>query len=185
MLRPKFDNEKDHYFGYLLAPVELVMYGDFQCPYCAGAYEETKMLQEVMGNQLKFVFRHYPLPNLHPMALDAAVAAEVASLRDKFWEMHDALFENQKYLSRPALLDLGEQMGLDMTLFEDSRGYRRLARKVTSDFEGGVASGVSGTPTFFVNGLKYNGPAEFRYMQRACRYLLHLQEAELGQPSPN
>jgi protein-disulfide isomerase len=93
MLKPSLDLNRDHIFGHRLAPIELVEYGDLQCPNCAEVYPEIKMLQELMGSQLKFAFRHYPLPHLHPMALDAAVACELAALQEKFWHMHDMIFE--------------------------------------------------------------------------------------------
>ncbi len=98
MLQPLLNETRDHIFGWRFAPVELVQYGDtLQCPHCAAVYPDIKRLQEIMGDLLKFAFRHHPLPQIHPLALDAAIACEMAALQDKFWHMHDIIFENQQY----------------------------------------------------------------------------------------
>lgn len=104
MLVPSLDPDRDHISGWRFAPVELVQYGDLQCPHCADVYPCIKQLQEIMGDQLRFAFRHYPLPQLHSLALDAAISCEIAAIHGKFWYMHDMIFENQQYLSRAALL---------------------------------------------------------------------------------
>ena len=172
MLKYLFDHKIDHYYGYPLAPIELIEYGDFQCEYSAAVYPEIKMLQEKMGNQLKFVFRHFPQSAIHPMAFDAAVSAEVASLQDKFSYMHDFIFENQKYLTRSSLSNFAAEIGLDVAAFENSRSHKKLAKKVTNDFESGVKSDVNGTPTFFINGHKYDGFNDFESLYKACKFLL-------------
>jgi protein-disulfide isomerase len=185
MLKPLLDINADHFFGYKYAPIELVMYGDFQCEYCALVYSEIKLLQQIMGNQLKYAFRHYPLPNLHPLALDAAVATEMAALQGKFWQMHDIIFENQKYLCRASLSRFAEEIEMDMFMFIDNREHQKLHGKVIADFESGVRSGVNATPTFFINGLRYKGMSDFDELYKACNYTLLLQEAELKQPEQN
>ena len=174
MLKYLFDHKRDRYYGYPLAPIELIEYGDLQCENCAAVYPEIKMLQEKMGSQLKFVFRHFPLTAIHSLALDAAVATEAAAQHDrlKFWDMHDMIFENQKYLCRSSLSSFAEEIGLDTIAFEDNRSHKKLIQKVTSDFESGVKSGVSGTPTFFFNRQKYNGFHDFESLYKACKYIM-------------
>lgn len=178
MLKYLFDQKRDHYFGDIEAQVELIEYGDFQCLHCAEVYPGIKKLQEAMGDQLKFVYRHYPLSNIHPMSLEAAVAAEVASLQNRFWHMHDIIFENQKFLSRASLKYFAEDIELDMRVFDDSRGHKKLIQKVINDFESGVKGGVNGTPTFFINGQRYNGFHDFEGLYRTCRYVTTLKAFE-------
>ncbi len=172
MLKYLFDHTRDHFYGYPLAPIELIEYGDFQCEHCAAVYPEIRMLQQEMGNQLKFVFRHYPLSAIHPMALDAAISTEAASLQDKFWYMHDIIFENQKYLTRSSLSKFAEEIGLDVASFEDNRCRKKLTQKVITDFESGSKSGVNGTPVFFINRHKYNGFDDFESLYKTCKFIL-------------
>ena len=148
--------EKDHQTGNLKASVTLVEYGDYQCPYCGRAYPLIKRLLKEKGAVVHFVFRNFPLQELHPMALSAALAVEAAGVQDKFWEMHDLVFEHQKELSHRRLLDFAQILGLDEKKFgEDWQSEAGLSR-VEHDFESGVRSGVNGTPSFFVNGSKLN-----------------------------
>jgi protein-disulfide isomerase len=174
MLKYLFDHRRDHYYGSTLAPIEIIEYGDFQCKHCATVYPEIKLLQEKMGNQLKFVFRHYPLPAVHPLALDAAIAAEAAAQQGalSFWHMHDMIFENQRHLCLSSLSKFAEEIELDTTLFEDHRAQKKLIHKVTSDFESGSKSNVTGTPTFFINGHRYNGYSDFESLYKTCKYIL-------------
>ena len=185
MLQPLLDETHDHIFGWRFAPVEIVQYGDLQCPHCAAVYPDIKRLQEIMGDLLKFAFRHHPLPQIHPLALDAAIACEMAALQDKFWQMHDIIFENQQYLSRAALTRFAEEIEMDTSLFIDTREYKKMSQKVISDFESGVRSGVNSTPTFFINGLRYNGMNDLDGLMSACRYTMLMLEAELKQPVQN
>ncbi|MBS1598339.1 MAG: thioredoxin domain-containing protein [Bacteroidetes bacterium] len=185
MVDTAIDTERDHVFGCRFAPVELVLYGDFRCTHCGFVFPEIKLLQETMGDQLQFAFRHYVIPNRYPLSLDTVIASEVAAMQDKFWNMHDALFENQYTLTRSGIIRLGESIDIDMSLFENAYAYRKLAQKVLRDFEIRVRSGVNSTPTFFINGLRYNGAADFEGLYKACRYVLLLQEAELEQPVRN
>jgi protein-disulfide isomerase len=154
-LRPPV-SEKDHLQGNPAAPVELVEYGDYQCPHCGRAYPIVKRLQEQLGDQLKFVFRNFPLAKIHPEATMAAIATEAAARQDKFWEMHDTVFENQEYLDKESLLEMADELGLDIQRFEKDLADPALAEKVEADFESGIRSGVNATPTFFINGEKYN-----------------------------
>jgi protein-disulfide isomerase len=150
----------DHTWGNSKAPIELVEYGDFQCPHCGRAYPLVKELKYTFKDSIKLVFRHFPLTRVHPQAMAAAVAAEAAALQNKFWEMHDMLFDNQAYLNIESLLSYAETIDLDIAKFTDDLQDSKLHDKVENDFMGGMRSGVNGTPTFFVNGERYEGDWE-------------------------
>ena len=156
MLRP-IVSEKDHIQGSNDAPIVLVEYGDYQCPHCGRAYPIVKRMQEKLGDQLKFVFRNFPLAKIHPEATMAAVATEAAALQDKYWEMHDIIFENQDKLGADTITQLAETIDLDLERFHDNMKRKDLISKVEMDFESGIKSGVNRTPTFFINGEKYEG----------------------------
>jgi protein-disulfide isomerase len=113
-------------------------------------------MQEQLGDKLKFIFRNFPLANIHPDAVMAAVATEAAALQDKYWEMHDIVFENQEELERDSLIAYANELGLDIKQFEKDIDNPELTQKVEADFESGIRSGVNATPTFFINGEKYN-----------------------------
>ncbi len=147
----------DHIQGPSAAPVELVEYGDYQCSYCGQAYPLVKAAQQALGADLKFVFRNFPLADAHPDAQNAALAAEAAGLQHKFWEMHDALYEHQKHLGAEHLVAYAKTLGLNIDQFKSDIQKGALAARVEADFEGGIRSGVNGTPSFFVNGKKYDG----------------------------
>jgi protein-disulfide isomerase len=147
--------EIDHAQGPADAPVTLVEYGDYECPYCGKAYPVVKELQRRMGDRLRFVFRNFPLNTLHEHAGVAAQAAEAAAAQGKFWEMHDILYENQQELADVQQYAL--RIGLEIYQFESDLSGERYAKRVRDDFRGGVRSGVNGTPTFFINGVRYNG----------------------------
>lgn len=168
ILKPEV-NEKDHMQGNPKAPIELVEYGDYQCPYCAKAHYMIQKLQKGMGEQMKFVFRNFPLYDAHPNALHAATAAEVAADQGKFWEMHDILFENQDRLEDDYLMKYAGKIGLDTKKFEADFSNPKYAEKIEADLESGLRSGVNGTPSFYVNGQKYTGEysaeALMEYMQ--------------------
>lgn len=169
MLHQNFRTDYDHYQGCPLAQIELIQYGDFQCDYCASVYPSIKQLQDSFGSSLKFVYRHFPIPGRHPLAIPAAVAAEAAANQGKFWYMHDMIFENQKYLTRTSLSRFAREIELDTTVFDDCRQHRKLFRKVISDFEGGIKSGVDSTPTFFINGVQYDGFDDFESLYSAIQ----------------
>jgi protein-disulfide isomerase len=153
-------NSNDHIQGKNTAPLELVEYGDYQCPHCGHAYPIIKKLQQSLGANLKFVFRNFPLSEIHPDAFNAAVAAEAAGLQQKFWEMHDIIFENQQELGLESLFLYAKTIGLNIERFKNDIQKNTLTSKVEQDFESGVRSGVNGTPSFFINGKKYNGDWE-------------------------
>jgi protein-disulfide isomerase len=148
---------RDHARGPADAPVTLVEYSDFECPYCGAAYPVVKALLRRFGHRLRFIFRHFPLTQIHPHAAHAAEAAEAASDAGKFWEMHDAIFEHQQALTDRDLAGYGAQAGIDPAVIAGALAAHTYAPRVQEDFMSGVRSGVSGTPTFFINGQKYDG----------------------------
>jgi protein-disulfide isomerase len=152
---------KDHIQGDEAAPVILVEYGDYQCPHCGHAYPIVKKVQKHFGKRLGFVFRNFPLNEIHPNAEAAAETAEFAGANGKFWEMHDAIFENQGSLSLPMLLELAKELGLSDKGLGDALKSREFEARVKSDFIGGARSGVNGTPTFFINGERFDGAPEY------------------------
>ncbi len=156
LLSPPLE-DLDHVRGERGAPLKLVMFGDFQCPYCLGAQSILRRVRERLGDRLVFGFRHLPIPERHPLAPLAAEASEAAAAQGKFWEFHDALYANQPRLSRETILELAGEHGLDTGRMEaeiDSGAHRdRIARDVAS----AEASGATGTPTFFVNGKRFFG----------------------------
>ncbi len=154
-------SKTDHVQGNEKALIELVEYGDYQCPHCGHAYPIVKKIQKALGEKLLFVFRNFPLQEIHPSALLAAVASEAAARQNKFWEMHDLIFENQNNLSEQNILALAKHLKLDSKKFEKDLEDEKLLDKVNADFESGVRSGVNGTPTFFINGVKYTGSWEY------------------------
>lgn len=152
---------KDHIQGDLQAPALVVEYGDYECPHCARAHPIVKRVQKHFGSRLGFVFRNFPLSKAHPMAESAAEAAEFAATHERFWGMHDGLFENQEDLSSALLLKLAATLGLPTSELGSALLDHDFAPRVQSDFQGGVRSGVNGTPTFFINGQRHDGPFEF------------------------
>ena len=156
MLTPPV-SETDHCAGPDDAPVTLVEYGDYECPYCGMAHPIVKRAQRELGSQLRFVFRNFPLAEAHPHARLAAQAAEAAEAQGKFWEMHDTIFEHQDALEVEDLIRYAEAVGLDTVKFARDLEDGAYATRVRDDFRSGVKSGVNGTPTFFVNGERYDG----------------------------
>ena len=146
---------RDHAQGPADAPVTLVEYGDYESPHCGRAYPIVKDVQRRLGKQLRFVFRNFPLANLHPHAEHAAEAAEAAASQEHFWEMHDALFEHQHALDDGHLASYAATIGIDRVRFERELSSHAHAARVREDFLSGVRSGVNGTPTFFINGVRY------------------------------
>src|SRR6185369_13727683 len=147
-------NSADHHAGNVNAGITLVEYGDFQCPYCRRAHPLVKRLLKEKGDELHFVFRNFPLSEIHPHAYISAVTAEAAGKQGKFWEMHDLIFENQNRLNANYLLSLVENIGLDLEQFAEDSNSDEVLNKLEADFESGVRSGVNGTPTFFLNGTR-------------------------------
>jgi len=147
---------RDHAQGSVDAPVTLVEYGDYECPHCGRAYPIVKEVQRRLGPKLRFVFRNFPLGEGHPHAEHAAEAAEGAAGQGRFWEMHDTLYEHQRALDDPHLVGYAAKLGLDATRFEQELHTGAHKARVREDFMSGVRSGVNGTPTFFINGVRFD-----------------------------
>jgi protein-disulfide isomerase len=150
--------EDDHSQGPAGAPVTLVEYGDFECPHCGRAYPIVKAVQRRLGKRLRFVFRHFPLAEIHMHAQHAAEAAEAAGAQGRFWEMHDRLFERQFALEDEQLVEYALELGLDAPRVVRELEAHTYKPQVRDDFMSGVRSGVNGTPTFFINGVRYDDP---------------------------
>lgn len=151
---------RDHAQGSPHAAITLVEYGDFECPHCGRAYPIVKAIQTRMGSHLRFVFRHFPLTQIHAHAEHAAESTEAAAQHGKFWEMHDLLFENQDRLEDLSLVAYAESLGIDPDWFAVVLSEGRFQPQVREQFLSGVRSGVNGTPTFFVNGVRYEWGVE-------------------------
>ena len=172
-------SKNDHALGPAAAPVTLVEYGDYECPFCGLAQPAVKAVKAHFGNDLRFVFRHFPLTEVHPHAEPAAETAEYAGDRSRFWPMHDAIYEAQKWLSLPLLFSLARALGLSEIELRYALVQKRYHPKVRSDFIGGVRSGVNGTPTFFINGVRHNGPFDFENLVTAINAWLVRSKASL------
>ena len=147
---------RDHAQGPADAPVTLVEYGDYECPHCGRAYPIIKEVQRRLGSKLRFVFRNFPLSESHPHAQHAAEAAEGAAAHGRFWEMHDMLYEHQGALTDPDLVRYAARLGIDANTFAQELHAHRHKARVREDFMSGVRSGVNGTPTFFINGVRFD-----------------------------
>jgi protein-disulfide isomerase len=159
--------DKDHARGPPDAAVTLVEYGDYECPYCGNAYPVIKRLRQEWEDRLRFVFRNFPLNTIHAHAGVAAQAAEAAAAQGKFWEMHDLLYEHQHDLADADLVNYALKLGLEVYRFESDLSGETFATRVSEDFRGGVRSGVNGTPTFFINGVRYGGPHDYDSLKSA------------------
>ena len=166
-------SERDHVQGPANAPATLVEYGDFECPFCGRAHPIVKAVQARLGRRMRFVFRHFPLTEIHPHALPAAEAAEAAGAQERFWEMHDLLFENQPALDAPDLLRYARMLGLDVPRFVSEMAEHVHEPRVREDFMSGVRSGVNGTPTFFINGIRHDGPWDVDTLSDALMAAAH------------
>ena len=162
------DPERDHIRGPVGAPVTLVEYGDFECPYCVEAGVIIEKLRAKLGDDLRYVFRNLPLADVHPNAQMAAEAAEAAGDQERYWEMHDRLL-SQDSLAPPDLYRAASDLGLDLDRSGDDLRRRRFAGRVADDVRSADASGVSGTPTFFVNGRRHQGAYDVESLARAVR----------------
>lgn len=155
-LSPRLE-EIDHVRGEPGAPLELVMFGDFQCPFCLGAQSILRRVRERLGDRLLFAFRHLPIPERHPLAPLSAEASEAAAAQGRFWEYHDALFPAQPKLSPEMILQVGRDLGLDVERMESELDSGVHRPRVARDLASAEASGATGTPTFFVNGKRFSG----------------------------
>ncbi len=161
--------ERDHVQGPATAPVTLVEYGEYECPYCRAAVPIVQDLQQLLRDRLRFVFRHFPLTNLHPHAQHAAEAAEAAGAQGKFFEMHAYLFEHQDALEDDELLRHASEAGLDAGRFRRELETHVHAGRVREDFQSGLDSGVRGTPTFYLDDVRYDWVVGVRQLLAAIR----------------
>jgi protein-disulfide isomerase len=155
---------KDHILGDEDAPITLVEYGDYECPHCGHAHPIVQRVRKHFGKRLRFVFRNFPLNEIHPNAEPAAETAEFAAAQGRFWQMHDGIFENQATIGLPLLLELAEALKLSAPDLRTALESQEFAPRVREDFLGGARSGVNGTPTFFINGRRYDGSSELEDM---------------------
>jgi protein-disulfide isomerase len=153
--------DRDHIRGSLAAPVTLVEYGDYECPHCGATHPIVQEVLQELGDQVCFAYRHFPLTQVHPHAQLAAEAAEAAGAQGKFWSMHNLLLEHQQALQEQFLQVYAAVIGLDLKDFDRDLALHVYAGRVREDFLSGVRSGVNGTPTFFINGVRHDG--DYRY----------------------
>jgi protein-disulfide isomerase len=170
--------EGDHILGSATAPTTLVEYGDFECPDSGAAHLVVKELQQALGRQLRFVYRHFPLVAIHPHAEAAAEAAEAAGAQGKFWQMHDMLFSHQTALEEDDLVLYATTLHLDIPPFASALESRAHVKRIQEDLMGGTQSGVRSTPTFFVNDILHDGPFDFETLLAA------IESANQGQNAP-
>lgn len=177
-LVPPVSFERDHFQGPRNAPVQMVEFGDYQCPYCGQAYAIIKRVQEALDDYglVCFTFRNFPLAQMHPNAQHAAEAAEAAGAQDRFWEMHDILYENQHALDDASLREYAAMIGLDVEMFDNEMLTHVHARRVREDFVSGIRSGVNGTPTFFFNGFRYNDSWDEESLLAAIKQLANMNK---------
>jgi protein-disulfide isomerase len=152
--------DRDHVRGEISARFTLVEYGDYECPYCRAAHPVVKEVEDRLNGQLCFAYRHFPIVNAHPHAVHAAEAAEAAGAQGQFWLMHDRLFESMTGLADEALVRLAVQIGLDARRFVSDLATNQYLDRIREDMSSGARSGVNGTPTFFVNGVRHDGPLD-------------------------
>jgi len=162
-------NDHDHIQGPRTAPVNLVEYGDYECPYTGQAYPIVKEIQKHLGDKLLFVFRNFPLREIHPRAKHAAEAAEAAAAQGKFWDMHDYLFEHQQALDDNHLLKNAAALGIDTDKFRSEMSGHIYTSMIDRSLGEGIASGVEGTPTFFINGVRHNGSWDLETLLAAIK----------------
>jgi len=161
------DPERDHVSGSTDGLIRLLEYGDYECPFCAEAQPIVKEIQRRLGDDLLFAFRHFPLINIHPHSEHAAEAAEAAGAQENFWGMHDLLFENQLALEDEDLVGYAGDLGLDGTRLIREVTSNVYALRIREDFKSGVRGGVNGTPTFFINGERYDGIPDLKHLLNA------------------
>ena len=162
--------ERDRVRGAADAPLTLVEYGDYDCPYTVRAHAVVRGLRRRLGDRLRFVFRAFPLTRIHAHAQAAAEAAEAAAAQGRFWEMHDRLFEVRRRLEDADLRGYAEEVGLDVRRFRREMEEHAHADRVREDLRSGLRSGVRGTPTFFINGIRHDGPNDFESLLAALEY---------------
>lgn len=162
----------DHRQGNPTSKVSLVEYGDYECPYCGEAYWLVKKLQEHFQEDLQFVFRNFPLTKAHPHAMNAAITAEFVGHHGFYWEAHDVLYENQHQLGLSLFKNIALKHGLSGEELDSALQNDTYISRIKSDFNGGVRSGVNGTPSFYIDGKRYDGPPEYEEMRKAIQFAI-------------
>ena len=162
--------DHDHISGPDDAPVTIVEYSDYQCPDCWRAHAEVKKLLASHGDRVRLVFRHFPLITSHPQAMPAARAAEAAGRQGRFWQMHNALFDSEGAVSDDDINDYAEQIGLDMAQFNRDMEDEDIERQIREGRVAGVRSGVKGTPTFFMNGIRFEAAPTHEWLAAAVEH---------------
>ena len=165
---------RDHIQGPRDAELELVEYGDYECPHCKAACSVVNLIQAEFDTNLRFAYRHFPLIEIHPFAEPAAEAAEAAGAQGKFWQMHDLLFQYSPRLEPADLLAIAAEINLGVRRFGDELATRRHMPRVREDIESGATAGVHGTPTFFVNGVQHRGGYDFESLREALLATQHV-----------
>ena len=161
------DEGRDHLRGgQPPAAVTLVEYGDYECPYSRAAYRSVEVIERRLGERLRFVFRHFPLRDIHPHPQIAAEVAEESAAQQRFWDMHDLLFRRQRALEPPDLLGYARELGLDVGQLEAALDDGRHRARIEQDVESGLRSGVRGTPTLFIDGALYDGSYSHEELER-------------------
>ncbi|MFC1599070.1 DsbA family protein [Patescibacteria group bacterium] len=155
----------DHIRGNVDAPITIVEYSDFQCPYCSKFHSTMKQVVEAYPNEVRWVYRHFPLDSIHPIARKAAEASECASDQDKFWEYNDLVYENQQGLSLADLSDFASQLSLNTSQFEECLSSDKYKNRVEAQLQDGLTKGVRGTPGTFINGQKLPGAVPYETIE--------------------
>jgi protein-disulfide isomerase len=170
--------QRDHIRGSLSAGVTLVEYGDYECSHSGQAYTVLKTNQQRLGNRVSFVFRNFAISQIHARAQNAAEAAEAAGAQNKFWQMHDMLFEHQQALDNGYLVEYADALGMDITRFLRDMSQHLHAERVHEDFMSGMRSGVNGTPAFFINGVRHDDPWDVETLLAAVEEAAASQKEE-------
>jgi protein-disulfide isomerase len=172
--------KRDHIQGPSSATVTLMEYGDYQCPFCSDTHSIIRKLQKHFGDQLRFVFRNFPQTKIHAYAQRAAEAAEAAGGQGKFWEMHDYLFEHQEALDAENLVQAAVALRLDKVKFSRDVAEQAYADRVQQDVQSGIDSGVGGTPTIFLNGVRHDDEDDFETLKAKIEEAILLGKASKG-----
>jgi len=168
-LIPPVSEGRDHILGDNRAAIELVEFGDYECPHCAAVHPVIQQLQAEASDELCFVYRHFPLVEIHRLAQTAAEAAEAAAGQGRFWDLHDKLYENSPALDLPQLIQYAREIGLEVNRFRDEVRTHVYLPRVQIGIESGLETGVHGTPTFFINGVQYRGSYDLETMLEALK----------------
>jgi protein-disulfide isomerase len=161
--------ERDHVFGPADAPVTVLEYGDYECPYCRGAFRDVHEMLDRYQGKIRFVFRNFPIQQVHPHAEQAAEAAEAAAAQGRFWQMYELLLQPYARLDNDALLDYAERIGLDLPRFRADITDQRYASKIDADVQEGLRNGVNQTPKFYVNGRRIDGKVPLENLEQEVR----------------